>query len=94
MNNSNSFSPLSHLIGTPIADVDGVPVGRVIEILVDGTEGRLAYLQFTFEAGPPSQVRKLTIPWSIAEPPADRTGCLRLRVHRSALQALAGGGDR
>lgn len=90
MNDLNTFSPLSHLIGTPIADVDGVPVGRVIEILVDGAEGRLAYLQFTFEVGSGSRVRKLTIPWSIAEPPADKTGLLRLRVHRSALQALAG----
>ena len=94
MSDSNSFSQLSHLIGTPIADVDGVPVGRLTEILIDGAEGRLAYLQLTFESGSKSQTSKLTIPWSIAEPPAGRSGGLRLRVHRSALQALAGGSGR
>jgi sporulation protein YlmC with PRC-barrel domain len=76
-----TFSPLSELLGMPIFDITGTRVGHVIELLVDETDGRIAYVRFGLCRDSSARDREITVPWS-AMRTADR--------HLSGWQVCAG----
>ena len=85
------FSALSRLIGIPVSDNQGVIVGNVTDILVDHTDGRIAYIQLLLDSGSTNGKRSITLPWSSFRSTIDAPTVLELRVGRQTLIALLAG---
>ena len=85
------FSALSRLIGIPVCDNQGVIIGNVTDILVDHTDGRIAYIQLLLEGSSSQGNRNLTVPWSSFRSTIDAPTVLELRVGRQTLVALLTG---
>lgn len=82
------FSPLSDLLGTAIADVDGAVVGHVTEFLVDEHDGRVAYVQIRLCQDRSEPVHRVTVPYSSIRAPGHSDAMWQLRVGKSTLRAL------
>ncbi len=89
---SNRFSPLSRLLGTQIADIHGVIVGHVTELLVDEADGRLAYVQIDLGSGGDNWRKPVTVPFSTISVGKQSGDTWQLRVGKSALVTLAQAG--
>lgn len=82
------FSTLSSLIGIPVSDNQGVIIGNVTDILVDHTDGRIAYIQLLLDRHSGDTNRNITVPWSSFRATIDAPTVLELRVGRPTLIAL------
>lgn len=82
------ISPLSHLIGAKVTDVDGASVGHVLDLLVDKADGKVSYVKIRLDSSGQSVNDSLTIPWSTFLPDQKAGAIFRLRVHRAALGSL------
>lgn len=91
MNSAPPFSALSRLIGIPVSDNQGVIVGNVMDILVDHTDGRVAYIQLLLDNGSTDGNRNITVPWSSFRSTPDAPNVLELRVGRPTLMSLLTG---
>jgi hypothetical protein len=85
------FSALSRLIGAPVSDNHGVNVGHVTDILVDRSDGRIAYIQLRLDFGRVDRACNIKLPWSSFHPAAGEPPVLQLRVGRPTLRALLAG---
>lgn len=88
MTSRHSFSPLSNLLGTKIADVDGTVVGHVTEFLVDANDGRVAYVQIRLCHDQSAPAHRVTVPLSSICQPRQSDAIWQLRVGKSALDTL------
>lgn len=86
------FSALSGLIGIPVRDNQGVIVGNVTDILIDHTNGRIAYIQLLLDRSSTDTNQNITLPWSSFRSTLDAPTVLELRVGLRTLVALLAGG--
>lgn len=85
------FSALSRLIGTSVSDNQGVKVGHVTDILIDQSDGRIAYIQLYLDCNNVDRTRNIQLPWSSFHPANGDPSALQLRVGRLTLRALLAG---
>ena len=55
--------PSSSVIGHRVQDPDGKDLGRIVELAIDGLDGRVRYAVLEFEAGTGKQEKYFAIPW-------------------------------
>lgn len=58
------FKSSQQLLGKAIRDSDGLVVGHVLELLLDVTDGRIAYVGIALAESEDGARRRATIPWS------------------------------
>ena len=88
MISASPFSALSRLIGTPVSDNQGVRVGYVTDILVDQSDGRIAYIRLYLDCDKGVATRNFELPWSSFHPASGDAPALQLRVGQPTLLAL------
>lgn len=83
-----SFYPMQELIGVRVADNGGNRLGSIAEFLIDGTEGRIAYVRILLDDVPDRRGREVTVPWSSLRVSAHGQSVWQLRAGRSTLGKL------
>jgi sporulation protein YlmC with PRC-barrel domain len=85
-----TFSPLTELLGIPILDISGAPVGHVTELLVDEADGRIAYVRLRINCDNDIFDQEITVPWSAMSEINRGASVWHLCVGKSTLRNLCG----
>ena len=89
MNRRLTFAPLTEILGIPIVDINGALVGNLTELLIDESDGRIAYVRFRLNGVNESVDREMTVPWSAMSATDRIASGWQLCVGKSTLENLS-----
>ena len=82
------FNSIATLLGRPVRDINGTPIGQVEDLLIDADNGRIAYVSCQLTDGF-GDSRSLTVPWSAVRVARGDRLAVRIVVGEAVLRRLA-----
>jgi sporulation protein YlmC with PRC-barrel domain len=92
MNEKRSrFWQLTDLLHWTTRDVRGQPVGHVVDVIIDASEGRIAYLRIQMNDPGTGPDIGITVPWSAISRISDSQRDIWIAARRDTLLRLGSG---